>query len=137
LAQELAEFIGPLASVLVKKAASRAQDNETLYRMLAEALPEGEPRQRFLAARSITGGVADVRAPVAAPAAQPAGRGWDEAELKEAEQRLAVFLGPVAKVLVRRTAKETTDRPQFYRRLADELGSDKDRETFLGGFTNR
>lgn len=131
LAQELAEFIGPLAAVLVKKAASRAEDNETFYRSLADALPEGAQRQRFLVAHGVD------TAPVAAVTAPPAPRAWDQAELNDAEQRLAAFLGPVAKLLVRRAAKETNDRSQFYQRLAAELSSDKEREAFLGGFAKR
>lgn len=131
LAQELAESIGPLAMVLVKKAASRAEDNETFYRSLADALPEGAQRQRFLVAHGVD------TAPAPAVTAPPAARAWGEAELNDAEQRLAGFLGPVAKVLVRRAAKETTDRGQFYQRLADELSSHKEREQFLGGFGKR
>jgi len=128
LAQELAESIGPLASVLVKKAARRAPDDATFYRMLGEALPDGPLRQKFLAAHHVV--ASSAQEPVAA--ASSAGP-WDEAELKDAEHQLAVFLGPVAKVLVRKTAKETSDRQKFYHRLASELGSDKDREAFLGG----
>jgi class 3 adenylate cyclase len=109
LAQELAEFVGPLASVLVKKTARQTLDDEAFYRMLAEVLPEGEPRKRFLAAHNVVAGAPDAKAPRAA-AATPAARTWDEADLIEAEQRLASFLGPVAKILVRRAAKETADR---------------------------
>lgn len=133
VARELADFIGPLASVLVRKTASRAPDDATFYRLLAEALPEGPSRRRFLAGH----GVAEGPVPEKSTAAPSSTGPWDEAELKQAEHRLAVFLGPVAKVLVRKTAKETTDRRQFYRRLADELGSEKDRETFLGGVASK
>ncbi|HYM48365.1 MAG TPA: adenylate/guanylate cyclase domain-containing protein [Burkholderiaceae bacterium] len=130
LAQELAAHIGPLASVLVKKAVSRAPDTTALYQMLAETLPEGAARQKFLAARGV-----QVTAKPATTAPPSAGRvelrAWDEAELKQAEQRLAAYLGPVAKVIVRKIAAQTTDRAHFYQLLADELGSDKERQEFL------
>lgn len=135
LAQELAEIIGPLAAVLVRKTASRVHDDEAFYRTVAEALPEGERRQRFLAAHGIAADAVSVRTKPPSTG-RTAGHAWDEAELSEAERRLTVFLGPVARVLVRRTAKGTTDREQFYRQLADELASENDREVFLRGLVN-
>ena len=44
----LAEAIGPIASVLVKRAATEARDIHELYSRLAEKIPEPNDRERFL-----------------------------------------------------------------------------------------
>ncbi|MDB5889852.1 MAG: hypothetical protein JWP47_683 [Polaromonas sp.] len=46
---ELNRWIGPLAQVLVKKAAPRATDNRNLRRLLAVAIADGVSRRSFLA----------------------------------------------------------------------------------------
>jgi len=139
LTYELASHIGPLASVLVKKAVERAPNAAALIQALAEALPAGPARERFLAAHGVA---APARPDKPARSSSqrttgPAVQAWGEEELKEAERRLTAYLGPVAKVLVRRTAGETTDREDFYQRLADELDSPRDREAFLSAVPGR
>jgi hypothetical protein len=136
LTYELAGYIGPLASVLVKKAVERAADAASLYQALAEALPAGAAREKFLAAHGV--GASDKPVRVSSQRTTgPAPSAWDEDELKDAERRLAAYLGPVAKVLVRRIAGETTEREDFYGRLAAELDSARDREEFLSGVAGR
>ncbi len=57
--------------------------------------------------------------------------GWDSALLGEIEGHLARIVGPVAKVLVRRTGRGTLDVDELYARIANELGSDAERKAFL------
>src|SRR5512134_3688929 len=69
-----------------------------------------------------------------APAAKtvpPAG--WEAAPLKQIEQQLTRYVGPVARVLVRRGATQTTDVDQLYRLLAENLASPEERAAFLAG----
>jgi serine/threonine-protein kinase len=139
--EALAEFIGPVARVLVKKAAARARDAAELGRLLVESVPVEAQRDRVLAVIGAAGmggvtvaagaaagsGAAAVAAEPMAAAAVP----LSGAELMQAEERLAAFLGPLAKVLVKRTAQKTSDRSRFYQLLAEELDDPKERKAFL------
>jgi TIR domain len=51
--KELAIYVGPMARVLVNRAAKKAQTWKQLYDSLAEEVPAGPERQRFLAQRTL------------------------------------------------------------------------------------
>ncbi len=51
LTRELASFVGPMAKVLVKRAAKKAQTWKQLYDALAPEVPEGTERKQFLSRR--------------------------------------------------------------------------------------
>lgn len=51
--------------------------------------------------------------------------------LEEISKQLAIFVGPIAKVLVKRTASKTQSLDDLYNRLAQEITSTRDREKFL------
>jgi len=57
--------------------------------------------------------------------------GWDAEVLKQIEQQLMHYLGPVAKVIVRRGAKNTTELDTLYALLAESLGSAAEKRQFL------
>src|SRR5262249_47186801 len=57
--------------------------------------------------------------------------GWDESVLNEIEKHLTRFIGPVAKVIVRRTARESTDVNHLLTKLADQLANPADRKAFV------
>jgi len=59
--------------------------------------------------------------------------GWDMDELTRLEKRLAHYLGPIAKVMVRRGAKETTDIFVLAQQLASRIPGTAEREAFLKG----
>jgi len=50
--QRLARALGPMARAIVRRAAKTARSDEELYAALAEELPEGPERDRFLASRN-------------------------------------------------------------------------------------
>ncbi len=52
--RELAAHVGPMARVLVNRAAKRAETWRQLYEMLANEVPAGEERRRFLAKRPLS-----------------------------------------------------------------------------------
>jgi hypothetical protein len=51
IADQLASYIGPLALILVKKAAKGAQSLDDLYHVLVEDVPTEEQKRRFLDSR--------------------------------------------------------------------------------------
>jgi serine/threonine-protein kinase len=50
--------------------------------------------------------------------------------LRELEELLAPYIGPMARVLVRRSAKTTTNGPTLVRLLAESVPSEKDAKAF-------
>jgi serine/threonine-protein kinase len=80
------------------------------------------------------------RAGVATPQPTPApsihqtstaSKSWDPAVLENARKNLAVFVGPMAKVLVNRAAKNAQSVTELYQVLASEITTPSDREKFL------
>ena len=75
--------------------------------------------------------------PVGAARAMPSTAGaagathWQASVLAEIEHTLARHVGPLAAVLVRRTARECTDLPSLYAKLAEQVSNPAAREAFL------
>jgi tetratricopeptide (TPR) repeat protein len=76
------------------------------------------------------------------PAATPtteaqAAANWPEETLRAVEKRLAVFIGPLAKVIVKKAAARTRNADEFYNLLAAGIERESDREAFLAGMRNQ
>jgi class 3 adenylate cyclase len=131
----LAEAIGPLARVVVGRAALAARDLPDLCARLAAQVPEAA-RARF---RERLGELAAALEPAparpepAAPASAPgpAARPLSPEVLSEAEARLALYLGPVARLLVKRAAAEAGGRRDLYARLARHIDDPEARRRFV------
>jgi eukaryotic-like serine/threonine-protein kinase len=123
-AKEFRDALAGVAVLPISSTLSRA----ALYSVIAFA----DQRSSELPLRS-----ADASAPAPAQnAARPGSvpalpTGWDLAVLADIESALARHVGPVAKVLVRRTAKECADVPALIARLCEEELSPEDRKGFL------
>jgi hypothetical protein len=139
----LSQYLGPLAKFMVRKAAQKTSSLEELCGMLAESIPVGHHKTAFLS------DIANLR-PVPSSAHKDTSasepgepmvargideesktREWDPATLALSEQRLAQFLGPLAKILVKKTAKNAASLEELYRVLSKNIESEKDREAFL------
>jgi eukaryotic-like serine/threonine-protein kinase len=66
-----------------------------------------------------------------APQTSTAAKSWDPAVLENARKNLAVFVGPMAKILVNRAAKNSGTITELYHALASEISTPADREKFL------
>jgi serine/threonine-protein kinase len=143
--QQLAVFVGPLARLMVKKAAKSVTDLESLYSRLADELEDTEERGKFLRNHKQTGsgrtmtpvGKTPSRSgisgkPADEPGAMPSADERISSEtIEEAARLLAAFLGPIAKVLARRAASQCTTRQQFFSKLAENLTDRDERNRFL------
>ena len=65
------------------------------------------------------------------PQTSTALKSWDPAVLETARKNLAVFVGPMAKILVNRAAKNAHSVTELYNALASEITAPADREKFL------
>ncbi len=62
---------------------------------------------------------------------EPLALTWDPAALATAAHALALYIGPLAKVLVQRVAKQVSTTEELYATLADMIPVDAEREKFL------
>lgn len=129
---KLAEEIGPVAGVLVKRACRQTADPAELARLLASFLPDEAQRTRFI--RNVGAG-APATAPLEGAAAQtaPTVPGFipDASLVEQAKTQLAAYIGPIATTLVRKAATGAETREQFLRRLAAELPDGTQQAEFL------
>ncbi len=65
------------------------------------------------------------------PQISTASKSWDPAVLENARKNLALFVGPMAKFLVSRAAKNARSVAELYQELASEITKPSDREKFL------
>ena len=128
--RRLAEYIGPIAGRLVWKALETAATPEALCETLAGAIDAPAERARFLAdakARIAAGGTLGTGVRQAAPARLTA------EEIAKVEQDLTRFLGPIAKVLVKRAAATASSQAALRQALAEHLEQPGERTLFLSG----
>lgn len=142
----LAHFLGPISRVMVRRAAREAKDFASLINMLSEHLSLPSDRAKFLqqtARLAATGtGPSSLAKPVDDDATVIPGvnnvrstavPGPTADEIARATRLLAIHVGPIAQVLVRRAAQPGVSRAAFLSGLAERL-SDADRERFLVDF---
>ncbi|NRF68095.1 serine/threonine protein kinase [Aquincola sp. S2] len=151
----LARHVGPLASVLVRRAAKECHDLPSLYAKLAEQVTNPAARSAFInlgASRGATGGgstpttfgrtafgstggsggrtFGTMGSGSLATVAADAVRLSDPA-LEQAQKLLAAHVGPIAKVIVRKAAEKTRYREPFFSLLADSVSDPAARQKLL------
>jgi serine/threonine-protein kinase len=121
----LAATLGPLAGQVVRAHAREVPDLAGLCARLAASVPTGD-RDAFVAwCRESLG----MRPPRPSPPATP-GATLDPALLDRAARELAEYLGPLARVVVRRVSVRATDAASLCDLLAAEIPSESDRAAF-------
>ena len=130
--QQLMRYLGPVAKVIVRRGARSTKELDTLYALLAESLGSAQEKSEFLAGRQALAG-----APPPAQAEQPAATAQagdsyppTAEEIENAARRLAPYLGPIARVVVKKTAAQAGSRREFHLALAEQL-SEQDKQRFL------
>jgi Protein kinase domain len=140
LEKELAKFIGPIARIIVKKAANRTTDLDELYAILAAGLERESDRHAFLARK---GEVNQNRAK-SHSAREPSSAAIDVSveltptAIDHAAWLLARHVGPLARILAKKVARRAGSLREFYLILAEYLESPTERARFLwdAGFSD-
>ena len=141
LGARLAQYIGPLAPVIVSRALRASADNAAFLATIAAPIADANDRQAFLSGAGALLSEADDRHAATAPAAPaapavPAARsGTIEPIAVEfvalAALELANQLGPIATVLARKASAEAHDKREFLHILATRLPDEPSRQRFL------
>jgi len=128
----LERYVGPMSKTLVKRAAAKTRQVEELTRLLTDFLPSEEIKSSFLGqTRRLT-----TPLPAAAENALPISQSRPTPDItremqQTAETALAAYLGPFARVLIKKAVSQATDAGEFHRILASELPNDDQRRAFL------
>jgi predicted Ser/Thr protein kinase len=139
--QRLARFVGPVASLMVRRAVKESTDVTSLTRWLAARISSSADREEFLKGLEMT-------ATAAAPprrstfdrgtiGGRPSGtearaqRPLTPEDMARATRLLAIYMGPIAPLVVRRAVKSGPSREEFLAALASHLSDERDRVRFL------
>jgi len=135
LEAELAHALGPMARILVQRAARSTSDFGALLRTLAEQIDTEAGRDQFLQrTRTRTSAFGTLGSGGAAVASRR--RATDDTLLGDqvmqvAERALAQSLGPIARVIVSRAAARASSRDEFFRLLAEHVDDEDERALLL------
>ena len=151
--RNLARYVGPMAKLLVRKAATQTHDVNELYKLLATNINDQNERQRFVSMMSggsisqavqtdeRNSGGAGTRSNVRGTVPQSERSGstgtrnmapipLEQAFVQETTQRLMVYLGPIGRVVARRAAEQARSQQEFVELVAGHIGT-QERGAFL------
>ncbi len=126
----LATIVGPIAQILVERAAVRAESIDALYRLLALHITDDADRARFLSSnpeRSDQGTAAAVAVGESAAIEKPI----RPCDLDRIATALTSFMGPIAPLVAKREGEACRTVSDLMRRLAAKLRDEDDRSAFL------
>ncbi|NVH73181.1 hypothetical protein FSB08_11470 [Paraburkholderia sp. JPY432] len=148
--RQLAIHMGPFASLLVRRAATRANDLPALGAQLAAVLADtarlefgqafarltaGSPDMSMVASSSPGSGVAVAAAKVSAGSPASAagtspGSAIEQASIDAVAIKLAVYVGPIAKMIASREARHAASFDEFVQRVEACIGDAAQRRRF-------
>jgi serine/threonine-protein kinase len=140
----LARHVGPLATVMVRRAARECHDLPGLYARLGEQITQSSARAAFLGQLTGTGGTGGSTGTGGSQATggshatggslgssgarhtpptgtMGGGPPVSDALLEHAQRLLAVHVGPIAKVVVKRAAGRSRQREPFFAQLVEAV----------------
>jgi serine/threonine-protein kinase len=134
--RQLAHHLGPLARVMLRKAAAQTRDVSQLYAMLAESISDPVGRQRFI--DSTPGASTSPHVIATGQTLKTQALPLNKDFVDQTTMRLAAYLGPIAKVVVNRAAQKAASQQEFVELVAGHLGT-HERGAFLReiGFAER
>jgi hypothetical protein len=126
--------VGPMAKVLLKQSARAVTDGQALVGMLAKYIPTEADRRTFIAAAmERISAVVPPGAEEESPTVRFSRNLIDATQVEIAAKQLARYLGPIARVIAKKTPGRPTDLRAYYRQLAENIADPMDRARFLKG----
>ncbi len=133
--RELAQHVGPIAPVMVKKAAKKAQDPAGLVQLIAADITHTGLRLKFERRFADSSRPASRPQPTTGSASgrssASSGPPFSPELLSRVEASLSQYLGPVAKVVVKRAALKARDESELYLMVADEIEDPAEKKAFI------
>jgi hypothetical protein len=128
---ELAQHLGPIAGVVVKKAAKTSMTLAALAEAVAGEIADPKAKAAFLKRFSGKDTTQPSQPVPATGLTQMAASRFDAQILQTAEKRLSEYIGAVAKVVVKRAAAKARDEGELYLLIADEIADRDERKAFI------
>jgi serine/threonine-protein kinase len=137
--RDLATFIGPMASIAVKRASRNASDLLGLYELLGRQVADSKDRALFLArGRQRAAAVLGRPRPPLAPAPvqtierpSVSARPPNPASIVAIEADLTRYIGPIARILVKRELGKFESLARLCLVLATHIPDERERRAFL------
>ena len=135
--EKLRTYVGPVARILVQTVAARGRSAADLVAEVALSVPDEADRERFLREAA---SLARIRPPApptgGPPLSDSSGRAQrsvtlPEQELERAQAALTQFVGPIARVLVRRAAANASSVEVLWQALSTHIELPAERAAFL------
>jgi serine/threonine protein kinase len=137
--RHLTPILGPMARIVVKRAAALTGNREQLCRSLEGYLRTDEERKRFLRDVSMESRTDTLAAQKTAPAADPGAKPAIGVIAPESQDRtttiLMRYIGPIATILVKKTAQLAIDETDFYQRLTERITDERERARCMAELT--
>lgn len=136
LEQELTTWLGPIAPRLVKSAASRYSNSDSLIEALASNIGNAEEKERFKQqiGKSISQSSISSNESIKLQGQDSqTGTGFalTDEEFTAIRTRLANYLGPMAATLIRRCIPKASNQQELLQRLAEQIPNANDQASFL------
>lgn len=129
--RQLASIIGPIAEILVDRAASRAASVEGLYSLLTLHIRNEADRKRFVSLTSQHDVLSPNDGPATVSQTTREGRSICPDDLERIASILTSYLGPIAPIVARKEGKASRSVKDLLLRLAPLLRSEADRADFF------
>jgi serine/threonine-protein kinase len=129
--RDLAQHVGPVARVLVRRAARGMTSLAAVRQAVATSIVDFDARERFLAkgdaprthatVAAATTQFRPTKAEGEAPNGLPSGLPMRDGDVEKAAAALLISLGPIGRVVARRCAASSNTREQFVARVLEQL----------------
>ncbi len=135
--QTLARYVGPLAPVLVRRAARSSDSVQSFCALLAQQVTDPSARQAFLGRMQGSSSMAGTAGTALGSSASASGSAWagsgqiNDALLEPARQLLARHIGPIAGIVVKKAAALGGDREAFFIRICASVDDVQARAALL------
>ncbi|MGA7863217.1 MAG: serine/threonine-protein kinase [Stellaceae bacterium] len=138
--RDLATFIGPMASIAVKRAIRNASDLLALYELLGRQVADPKDRAEFLARgrQRAAAGLGRPRPPLAPAPVQTierptvsSAKSPNPASIVAIESDLTRYIGPIARILVKRELGKFESLAKLCLVLANHIPDERERRAFL------
>jgi len=138
--RDLATFIGPMASIALRRAARQSSDVLSLYEVLGRQVTDPKYRAEFLAKgrQRAAAGLGQTRAPPLQTPAKTGEQGLDysvkspnPASIVAIESDLTRYIGPIARILVKRELQKFESLAKLCLVLATHIPDESQRRAFL------
>jgi serine/threonine-protein kinase len=137
--RHLTPIVGPMARIMIKRAAALTQDWDTLCADIGKHLHSEEERTRFLQGVGRTPRTGSAAASSESPRLGAAVTNPPcliaPEVLDRATQVMLRYIGPIATVLVKKIAPNCSDAEELHRRLAERIADERERTRCLTELT--